>query len=261
MKNGKKLKNFWKKIVDWKNAFLDAVCKREAEIEKAKTKRAMAGLVLGLAVVLLIVFYVTVGRRIILLVKDPQAFKDWLNGFGGWHAALFVLLRVAQTAFKVIPGEPLEIAAGCAFGAWGGLFWCLLGSFVGSVVILGLGRRYGRKMVGLFVSPKNLKLTKIFKNGRGMDATIVILYLVPGLPKDVFSWLFSLTDERPYKFLVLTTVARIPSVLTSTWCGKELIEGNYRLSIAIFLLTAAASLLFALAYAAKRKMREKEEGL
>ena len=259
MKNGKNLKNFWKKIVDWKNAFLDAVCKRETEIERAKTKRALAGLSLGLAVLLLIVFYVTLGRRIVLLVKDPQAFKEWLNGFGGWHATLFVLLRVAQTAFKVIPGEPLEIAAGCAFGAWGGLFWCLLGSLLGSVAILGLGRRYGRKMVGLFVSPKNLKLTKIFKNGRGMDATIFILYVVPGLPKDVFSWLFSLTDEKPYKFLFLTTLARIPSILTSTWCGEELIDGNYRLSFAIFLLTAVASLLFALAYAAKRKLREKGE--
>jgi uncharacterized membrane protein YdjX (TVP38/TMEM64 family) len=250
---------FLKKLVDWKNGFIDAVCRRETEIEKAKGKRILAVVILASVVVLLVLFYVFVGRRIALLLKDPQAFREWLNGLGGWHVALFILLRMAQTAFKVIPGEALELAAGSVFGTWGGLLWCLVGSLLGTVVILFLGRRYGVKMVGLFVSPKNLKLTKIFKNGRGMDGTIFLLYFVPGLPKDVFSWLFSLTDEKPYKFLFLTTIARIPSIITSTYCGGALVKGDYRSFSVVFGATAILSAVCGGIYAAKRKRRREED--
>lgn len=250
--------SFWKKLVAWKDGFMEAVCRREAEVKEAKRKRIFVGVILAVFAFLLVLFYVLVGRRLALLIKDPQSFKEWLNGLGGWHVALFILLRIAQTAFKVIPGEALELAAGSAFGAWGGLVWCLVGSFFGTVIILLLGRRYGVRMVGLFVSPENLKLTKIFKNGRGMDGTIFLLYFVPGLPKDVFSWLFSLTDEKPYKFLFLTTLARIPSIITSTYCGGALTKGDYRSFAAVFGATAIASAVCGGIYAARRKRRQED---
>ena len=255
LKNGKKIGYCWKKLVDWKDGLLDAVCRRGQEVPYAKQKRIFVYVFLAVAALSLIVFYVAVGHRLALLIKNPQAFKKWLNGLGGWHVALFILLRIAQTAFKVIPGEALEIAAGCAFGTWGGLLWCLVGSFLGTALILFLGRRYGVKMVGLFVPPQKLKVTKIFKNGRGMDGTIFLLYFVPGLPKDVFSWLFSLTDEKPYKFLILTTLARIPSIITSTYAGGALTAGNYQAFAIVFGFTAILSAVCGGIYASYKKRR------
>ncbi len=231
------LLRIWRKLVAWKNALFIAVCEREGEIKHAKAKRILLGVGLFLFAVLFILFYVTVGKQIVFLVQDPQGFRDWLNGFDGGHVVVFIFLRIAQTVAKVIPGEPLEIAAGCAFGTWGGLLWCSVGGLLGSVIILFLGKRYGTKMVGLFVSPEKLKLAKLFKNEKGMNFTLFILFLIPGLPKDMFVWLFSLTDEKPYKFLLVSTIARIPSILTSTWCGHELVSKNYWLSLGIFIGT------------------------
>ena len=252
-------RRIWNKAVAWKNAFLSAVSERGAEIKHAKAKRIVAGVGLALFVVFFIAFYFTVGKQIVFLVQDPQGFKEWLNGFGGWHVALFIFLRIAQTVTKVIPGEPLEIAAGCAFGTWGGLLWCLVGSLLGSILILFLGRRYGMKMVGLFVSPEKLHSVSLFKNKGEMNFTMFMLFFIPGLPKDMFVWLFSLSDEKPYKFLFLTTIARIPSIITSTWCGHELVEENYLLSVAIFSLSVLLAVLGGVVYGVIKKRNAAQE--
>ena len=49
----------------------------------------------------------------------------------------------------------------------------------------------------------------------------------------MFTWLVCLTDENIFLFILLTAVARIPSIVTSTWCGQELVEENYLLSFGI----------------------------
>ena len=259
MGKDKKKKRLWERLVQWKNSFLSAVSERGGEIKHAKAKRIAASVVLALFILFFIAFYFLVGKQLAFLIKDPQGFKAWIKGFGRWHVVTFIGLRVIQTAFKLIPGEPLEIAAGCAFGTWGGLFWCLVGSFLGSVLILFLGKRYGQKMVGLFVSPEHLKMAAIFKDGKGLNFLVFILFFIPGLPKDMFVWLFSLTDEKPYKFLLISTVARIPSIVTSTWCGHELISENYLSSAIIFIISALLAVFGGAIYAYHRKKKAAED--
>ena len=51
-----------------------------------------------------------------------------------------------------------------------------------------------------------------------LNITFFLLYFIPGTPKDMFTWLVCLTDENVFMFLLITAVARIPSIVTSTWC-------------------------------------------
>ena len=124
------------------------------------------GVGLGVIVVFFIVFYFTVGKKIAFLIQNPEGFKEWLNGFGdsAKGVAIFIFLRVVQTVLKLIPGEALEIAAGCTFGVWYGLLWCSVGSIIGSLIIVFLGKRYGMKIVGLFVSPEKMQSISFLKN-------------------------------------------------------------------------------------------------
>lgn len=84
-----------------------------------------------------------------------------------------------------------------------------------------------------------------------------LLYFIPGTPKDVFTWLFSLTDEDAVPFVLIANLARIPSVITSTWCGAELIEENYLLSAAILGVTVLIGILGGLVY---RMVLKKQKG-
>lgn len=236
------------RLTDWKRLLFDAVNERSAEIKHAKLKRILVAVGICVFIVGFITFYVVVGKKIAFFIKDREGFRNWLTGFGKGSVIVFICLRVVQTVTKLIPGEALEIAAGCMFGAWEGLLWCLVGSVIGSFIIIFLGRRYGTKLVGLFVSPKKMQSAAFLKNKKRLNFTFFLLYFIPGTPKDIFTWLVSLTDENAFWFVFITTIARIPSVITSTWCGQALVNENYLLSAGIFGATVLCGIIGGLIY-------------
>ena len=90
-------------------------------------------IIYGVAIaVILIAFlsvYFTFGKQLTAFVSDTQNFNAWLAQYKSLSAVIFILIRAFQTVIKIIPAEPLEIASGYAFGTWGGLFYCSLGTF------------------------------------------------------------------------------------------------------------------------------------
>lgn len=236
------------RLIAWKNAFLTALNERSAEVKHAKLKRILFFVAVGLLLVGFAAFYFAVGKKIALFIKDADAFREWLEGFGKSAIFVFICLRVVQIVFKLIPGEALEIAAGCIFGTWEGLLWCMVGSLIGSLIIVLLGKRYGMKIVGLFVSPEKMQSLAFLKDRKRLNFTFFLLYFIPGTPKDMFTWLVCLTDENIFVFLLLTNLARIPSVIASTWCGQELINQNYWVSAAIFGGTVVLAVIGGLIY-------------
>ena len=246
------------RLTTWKNALREAVSARSAEVKHAKLKRIFVFVAIGLVIVFFIAFYFAVGKKIALFINDAEAFREWLEGFGSSAIFIFICLRVVQIVLKLIPGEALEIAAGCMFGAWEGLLWCTVGGIIGSFIIVFLGRKYGMKIVGLFVSPEKMRSVTFLKDKKRLNFTFFLLYFIPGTPKDVFTWLASLTDENLVVFVLLTNIARIPSVITSTWCGQELVKENYLLSAAILGATILIGVIGGLIYKLTLKKKKKE---
>ena len=66
------------------------------------------------------------GKPMLALLSDPDRFRDWVDERGLWGRAAFVGMMSLQIIAAMIPGEPLEIAAGYAFGAAEGTALCLL---------------------------------------------------------------------------------------------------------------------------------------
>ena len=67
--------------------------------------------------------------------------------------------------------------------------------------------------------------------------------LIPGTPKDLLTYAAGLTPLQLKEWLVLTCLARIPSVVTSTIGGHALGGAEYLTAIIVFAVTAAVSLL------------------
>lgn len=68
-----------------------------------------------------------IGVPMIRLVKEPTQFQAWVDSYGIWGRMLFVGMVVLQVVVAFIPGEPIELAAGYAFGFWEGTLLTLLG--------------------------------------------------------------------------------------------------------------------------------------
>ena len=60
---------------------------------------------------------------------------------------------------------------------------------------------------------------------------MLILFLIPGTPKDLLVYVAGLLPIKPIKFILISTFARFPSVITSTLAGDRLAIGDWKMSI------------------------------
>lgn len=205
----------------------------------------------------MLVLYLLYGKELTEFVSDTDRFKAWLDSYKNLSAVIFVLIRAFQTVIKIIPAEPLEIAAGYVFGTWGGLALCSLGTFIGSLVIVLLARWLGSKFVSAFINEEALNSLSLIKNKKNQRLFLFIFYLVPSTPKDILTYVAGSLNINLVEFFVITTIARIPSIITSTICGSQLEQNNIKTAIAVFVATAIVSAICAMIF---KKYKEQHKG-
>lgn len=169
--------------------------------------------------------------------EGRDAIAQRVSSFGAFAPFAFVLLQILQVIIALVPGEPVEIMGGVLFGAFGGLALCSLGSLLGSVCVYYAVKRFGKPLVDMFVSAEKLEKFKILNNEKRLETAVFLLFLLPGTPKDALTYFVPLTKLAPAKFFALSTIARIPSVITSTMMGDSLSEGNWLGSVLVFAVT------------------------
>lgn len=209
---------------------------------------------------LLFIFFVTayLGKPLLTMVDSPVAFRVLVEEKGLYARFLFVCLVFVQVVVALIPGEPLEICAGIAFGGMEGTLLCLLGIFLGSAVIFLLVRKLGVRLVEVFFSVEKIRSLHFLQNEKRLDRVLFLIMMIPGTPKDLLSYFVPLTKISLGHWLALTTFARIPSVVTSTVGGDALGEKNYLFAAIVFAVTCLISLAGAVLFdyfTKKRKMK------
>ena len=171
-----------------------------------------------------------VGRPIVAFAEEPEAFREWVNSAGIWGRLLFVGVVVLQVVVAFIPGEPIELVAGYAFGFWEGSLLTMLGFLIGSWIVFVLVRKFGIKLVEVFFSKEKLDEIKFLKNPKKTKVISFLLMLIPGTPKDMLSYFAGLTKLTTAEWLAIVAVGRIPSLVTSTITGTAMGEKNYILT-------------------------------
>lgn len=171
------------------------------------------------------------------------AFQNRVAEFGPLGWLLFLILQILQVVIAIIPGEPVEIIGGVLFGTFGGMALCLSGLFLGTVLVYYLVKAIGTPLVYAFVSEEKINSLKFLRDTKKLEALIFVLFLIPGTPKDTLTYFVPLTKVKPWKFFLLSTVARIPSVVSSTLAGENIGNGNWFFTILIFGITAAIGLV------------------
>ena len=205
-------------------------------------KKWIAGTGIGVFLLLSALLFWFAGKPLIAFVSEPEQFRRWVDTHGIWGRAAFLGMVILQIFVAVIPGEPLEIAAGYAFGFWEGTFLCLLGMTVGGILVFVFVRRFGVKAVEIFFSGEKLSSIGFLRNHRHVLLLTILLFLLPGTPKDLLSYAAGLSKIRFREWLLITSICRLPSVVTSTMGGDALGSGKTRHAVWIFTITICISL-------------------
>lgn len=159
--------------------------------------------------------------------SDVDAIKLWVEEHYVLGAVLMLFLCTLQVVIAFIPGELVEIAAGYAFGGWWGSVICVVGIMLGSIIALLLARKFGRRLVESLYPREKIEALPILNDHKKRNATVFLLFLIPGTPKDLFTYVVGMTGMSVPLYIALTLVARLPSIVMSTIGGGAL--GNNKL--------------------------------
>lgn len=174
------------------------------------------------------------------------AFKEKVNNSGVWGFLALLGLQFAQIFLVVLPGEPLEILAGMCYGAVGGMFFIFFSVALTTTVIYLLVRKFGKELIyDSFGKEKIEKIenSKAFKNPKNLEFIFAICFAIVGTPKDLLTYLGALFPIKPIRFIAIATFCRFPSIISSTIVGQYFSQGNWKVSIIVYLITFAITFL------------------
>ncbi len=174
---------------------------------------------------------------------DPQGremFKQEIQSSGFTGLLILLGLQAVQILLPILPGEPIEILSGMCYGTIGGFVFLLVSVFLVTTLIFFAVRKLGRSFVYGVCSEekiKKLENSKLFKNPKKIEYIMLILFLIPGTPKDLLVYIGGLLPIKSLRFIAISTFARIPSFISSTVAGSSIVEGNWKFGIILYALT------------------------
>lgn len=171
-----------------------------------------------------------------------------IRNAGPWGFLILLAIQFLQIVVAFIPGEVVQVAAGMIYGPWVGALIIWLGCIISSSFIFVLVHKLGAPFVQAMVPEKYMGKFRDWETSDKFNVIVFILFLIPGLPKDVFTYITPLTHMSMKNFVLISNFARIPGIVLSTYAAAGLVSGNIVESVIIFAVTAAVAIVALVVY-------------
>ena len=189
---------------------------------------------ISLAVIVAITIYLFPVIKEISTKEGQIAFKEKVQNSGIVGLLTLFGLEFAQIFLIIIPGEPIEILAGMCYGTFWGTVFIMVSALIIATIIYFLVGKLGKNFVYSFCDKKQvdkIENSKIFQNPKKIEFIMAILFFIPGTPKDLLVYIGALLPIKPVRFILISTIARFPSVISSTLAGSNLAMGDWKMSL------------------------------
>ena len=171
-----------------------------------------------------------------------------------WESAFIYLgLQVLQIIISVLPGQVFQMAAGYLYGFFPGLLLSITGALLGSVIAYYLAIYLGHDALKLFVKPETLNKFAQKLNTKRAYLIVFILYLIPGLPKDVIAYAAGVSKMNLKAFLLMSMVGRVPAMSVSVLMGALYESKEYQWFIVIGILSV---IIFGICFLKRKEIGE-----
>ncbi len=167
---------------------------------------------------LAIVAVLVLGRE----VNAPVLLKtalDWIQGLGGWGAAIFVVLYIVATVC-FLPGSILTLGAGVVYGVAQGAILVSLSATLGATAAFFVGRYVARGWV-----VGQIERSAAFRAiddavGREGWKIVGLTRLSPVFPFNLLNYAFGVTRVRPRDYILASWIGMIPGTLMYVYLGS-----------------------------------------
>lgn len=190
-------------------------------------RRVLIGLVAAASITALLCWEYLPG--LLAWLADARAVRAFVSDHAFVSRLAMLGINIVQVLLAFLPGEPVELASGYAFGFWEGTALCLVASGLATSMIYWATRRWGWKLVGLFFDRSLFDRFSWLKSAKRLELIMLIVFLIPGTPKDFLTYFAGLTNMRFLPVVLIATFGRIPSIVTSTIAASAVGSGNWPL--------------------------------
>lgn len=231
------------------NSIEENDAEKEKKAKHKKRVQIISLVVFAAFLVLGTIAAVPIAKEINAGLKTDEGIANLTEKFsrynGIWGILVFLLVQTVQVILAVIP--PVQILGGVMFGwFWGGVL-SFAGVFLGNLIVFMLVKKLGAPVVDAFVNEKQIKRFKFLQDEKKLTGILIILYLIPGVPKDVITYIVPLTQISKKDFFLYVMPFRIPAVFMSTILGGNVGNGNYKAAFGIiiaFVIIGVVGILF-----------------
>jgi len=201
--------------------------------------------VLLIVVVWLVVIDAPVVRFLVRLYRDKHFLKETVVAWGWMAPLVFMGIQALQVIVSPIPGEITGPVGGALFGTTWGVVYSTVGLTIGTLACFGLGRLWGEPIVRPWLSDRNWNRMGFIIEAEGAILCFV-LYLIPGFPKDILSYLFGISPLPFWTFAIVSTLGRLPGTWLGSYFGAHV--GEHEFIHALVSLAAIAAICLPLYY-------------
>jgi len=170
-----------------------------------------------------------------VVLDDGEILRKKFLHAGRFAPLFFVGLQMLQILFAPMPGEATGLLGGYLFGFWQGFFLSTVGLALGSWLAFIIGRFFGG-LIG-----ERLRRTEAYGQFDGLvhkgDYVIpFLLFLIPGFPKDMLSYILGLSRMPLPVFMFISAIGRIPGTLLLSIQGANVYQRNFEQFMVVSLL-------------------------
>lgn len=174
--------------------------------------------------------------------EDVQEVIAFLERYETESIPIYLGLQVLQIVISVLPGQVFQIAAGYMYPFWLALVLAMIGAVLGTAITFGLAKLLGQDFLHQFFGEEKIDYYIERLNSRQAYTIVFLLYLIPGIPKDVVSYAAGASEMRFKPFLILSAAGRLPGMTGSLLMGWML-EGEHYIGLGIVTGIAVISFL------------------
>ena len=181
----------------------------------------------------------------LLTESGRKEFGNMITNMGASGYLVIIGLTISQIFLFILPGEPIELLAGMCYGTFGGLIVIYIGVFISNCIIFWLVRKVGKESVYDFIGKEKIKKIESSKffNSNNIENLLLLMFVIPGTPKDLLTYIGALLPINAVKFIVLSTLLRFPSIITSTIVGSSIAIWETEFGITVYIVTFVLSLI------------------
>ncbi len=159
-------------------------------------------------------------------LNEAEAIRQYILSKGSLGIVAFIVIEALHVLLVVLPGDVLNFTGGYVYGIPIGFSAAILGIMVGTISAFHISKTLGAGFVSKMIEEDKLKKISDLLNSRNGALGILIICLLPFIPKDLLVYIAGLTPIKPSRFFLIYGISRIPATLIGVTAGAQSQEND-----------------------------------